>query len=392
MPVSRFIATSILVSAPHPPSPLVSPGINGPLIQSLYSSSGLAAPRPLFDESIDNSFRPSIAVIVGVLVMMFTLTFLLLLYAKHCKRNSGGERGSPLPTARARVSGVDRAVVESLPLLKFSSLNGMKEGLECAVCLSKFQQSETLRVLPKCKHAFHVDCVDTWLHAHSTCPLCRHRVEASDLLLAEEVRQAGRKSSASCSNWVDLREDGSVRIFVQRESIVEEEREKLATTTKKWRRESCGSSRRHSSVGLGCLPTFANGNIKDELLLEEAEMAESGQFVNRFAHRVRISDVIFQHRWSDFKPSDLTSLDSDCLLWKQGSGLVNGRVIPSFHKRCMSEITSFSCSSKSRTSNISQVAFADMDEKKTRTWLSIALSTIKWFAEREKQSVSDSPV
>jgi hypothetical protein len=345
----------------------------------------------LFDESIENSFRPSIAVIVGVLIMMFTLTFLLLLYAKHCKRNTAGdERGSALPASRQRVSGVDRAVVESLPLLKFSSLKGKKEGLECAVCLSKFQEPETLRVLPKCKHAFHVDCVDTWLHAHSTCPLCRHRVEARDVLLAEEVWQAGRKSSASSSNSIDLREDGPVRIFVQRETVIEEEREQCASRLRadnRRRREGCGSSRWESGVRFGCLQTFATGNMKDGLLFEAAEMADSGRFVHRFAHRITVSDVIFQHRWSDFKPSDLAALDSDRMLWKQGSGLVNGRMIPNSHRRSMSEITSFNSSSKSRTGNISQEVFPE----KTRTWLSIALSTIKWFAEREKQSVSDSP-
>lgn len=387
MPASRILSIPTSVSA-HPPSAFVGPSINGRLIQSLYGSAGVAAPRPLLDESIENTFRPSIAVIVGVLIMMFTLTFLLLLYAKHCKQNTAGdERGSTVPAARPRFSGVDRAVVDMLPLLKFSSLKGMKEGLECAVCLSRFQELETLRVLPKCKHAFHVDCVDTWLYAHSTCPLCRHRVEASDILLAEEVRPADRMSSTSSGNSMDLREDGSVRIFVQRELVIEEERGKCASryrTDNRWRGEICGSSWRESGLELG-------GNMKDRLLLETAEMADSGRFVHMFGHRIRVSNVIFQHRWSDFKPSDLLSLDSDRMLWKQGSGLVNGRIVSDFHRRSVSEITFFDSSSKPRTGKISPYAFPDLDKEKTRTWLSIALSTVKWFADREKQSTSVSP-
>ncbi|XP_039173490.1 RING-H2 finger protein ATL52-like [Eucalyptus grandis] len=34
-------------------------------------------------------------------------------------------------------------------------------------------EDETLRLLPKCNHAFHVPCIDTWLQSHTNCPLCR---------------------------------------------------------------------------------------------------------------------------------------------------------------------------------------------------------------------------
>ncbi|KAH6779481.1 hypothetical protein C2S52_010718 [Perilla frutescens var. hirtella] len=139
------------------------------------------------------AFKPGIAAIVGILTTMFSITFLLLLYVKHCKRGSSSYanttsstswRGYPYPPTR-RNSGIDRKVIESLPMFRFSSLRGQKEGLECAVCLNKFEADEVLRLLPKCKHAFHVECVDTWLEAHSTCPLCRYRVHPEDVLLLD---------------------------------------------------------------------------------------------------------------------------------------------------------------------------------------------------------------
>ncbi|KAF8404535.1 hypothetical protein HHK36_009422 [Tetracentron sinense] len=52
----------------------------------------------------------------------------------------------------------------------------MPELINCAVCLSKFEEGEEIREL-KCKHIFHKDCLDRWLqHDSATCPLCRSLV------------------------------------------------------------------------------------------------------------------------------------------------------------------------------------------------------------------------
>lgn len=46
----------------------------------------------------------------------------------------------------------------------------------CAVCLHEAVKGERLRKLPKCKHCFHVECIETWFKSHPTCPLCRTQV------------------------------------------------------------------------------------------------------------------------------------------------------------------------------------------------------------------------
>ncbi|GJN38563.1 hypothetical protein PR202_gb27618 [Eleusine coracana subsp. coracana] len=43
----------------------------------------------------------------------------------------------------------------------------------CSVCLGALEVGETVRLLPVCMHLYHVDCIDPWLDAHSTCPICR---------------------------------------------------------------------------------------------------------------------------------------------------------------------------------------------------------------------------
>ncbi|XP_004508196.1 RING-H2 finger protein ATL2-like [Cicer arietinum] len=70
--------------------------------------------------------------------------------------------------------GLDAAVISSLPTFNFSPKS---QAVECAVCLSEFEEGETGRVLPKCNHSFHIDCIDMWFQSHSTCPLCRAPVE-----------------------------------------------------------------------------------------------------------------------------------------------------------------------------------------------------------------------
>uniref|UniRef100_A0A0D9WQY5 RING-type E3 ubiquitin transferase n=1 Tax=Leersia perrieri TaxID=77586 RepID=A0A0D9WQY5_9ORYZ len=46
-------------------------------------------------------------------------------------------------------------------------------GRECAVCLGAVRDGEMVRRLPACEHVYHGECIDGWLAAHRTCPLCR---------------------------------------------------------------------------------------------------------------------------------------------------------------------------------------------------------------------------
>ncbi|XP_004509846.1 RING-H2 finger protein ATL46-like [Cicer arietinum] len=70
-------------------------------------------------------------------------------------------------------SGLDQAFIDALPLFLYKEIIGLKEPFDCAVCLCQFTEQDMLRLLPLCNHAFHVDCIDTWLLSNSTCPLCR---------------------------------------------------------------------------------------------------------------------------------------------------------------------------------------------------------------------------
>lgn len=69
-------------------------------------------------------------------------------------------------------SGVDPSAIATFPTYAYRCGAG---GLaaDCAVCLAAMEGEEMVRSLPNCMHIFHAECIDRWLHSHSTCPVCR---------------------------------------------------------------------------------------------------------------------------------------------------------------------------------------------------------------------------
>lgn len=45
----------------------------------------------------------------------------------------------------------------------------------CVICMINFEKEEEVRCL-KCKHLFHVDCIDEWLAKEKKCPVCKQEV------------------------------------------------------------------------------------------------------------------------------------------------------------------------------------------------------------------------
>ncbi|XP_060203177.1 RING-H2 finger protein ATL67-like [Lycium barbarum] len=70
--------------------------------------------------------------------------------------------------------GLDQAVINSYPKLVYSKRNGNGNDVVCSICLCDYKDSEMLRMLPDCKHYFHVMCVDAWLKLNASCPVCRN--------------------------------------------------------------------------------------------------------------------------------------------------------------------------------------------------------------------------
>ncbi|XP_010436553.1 PREDICTED: RING-H2 finger protein ATL17-like [Camelina sativa] len=116
-------------------------------------------------------------ILTATIIILFIVLFMIFLH--HYSRRSNLSRHVADPSTNAVVTtpgGLNPSVIKSLPEFTFSAATA-ETSMECRVCLSELEDSETCRVLPKCNHTFHIDCIDMWFHSHSTCPLCRSLVE-----------------------------------------------------------------------------------------------------------------------------------------------------------------------------------------------------------------------
>ncbi|KAF3441891.1 hypothetical protein FNV43_RR15806 [Rhamnella rubrinervis] len=385
-----------------------------------------------YHPDVSSELKPSIAVVIGILCVMFVLTFILLVYAKVCHRsesvhgNLQNQQG--LITRSSRFSGIDKTVIESLPFFRFSSLKGSREGLECAVCLSKFEDVEVLRLLPKCKHAFHINCIDHWLEKHSSCPLCRHRLSSDDLAIIAY----SNSMRFSLNNQSELREDSNIELFVQREESSHH-----------------GSSR--FSIG-SSFRKIEKGDKEEECLIQEEvdDDKEDQKVFHKRNHKIVVSDFMFKNRWSSVTSSDLMFLSSEMLNHMSSnrfssSDLTNEQLLTrrgieneetlkikeememkrSFEnkvstikkssdsvsipvivphdmasssttsrsvneKRSMSEITALSRYENLGVRNRVYESYSSRnnvkEERIRRLWLPIARRTVQWFASRENKS------
>ncbi|CAN7136282.1 RING-H2 finger protein ATL46 [Brassica rapa] len=140
-----------------------------------------------------NRISPAVLFVIVILAVLFFISGLLHLLVRFLIKHpspasasaSRSNRYPEISTSDAlqrqlqqlfhlNDSGLDQAFIDALPVFHYKELVGAsKEPFDCAVCLCEFTEKDKLRLLPTCSHAFHLNCIDTWLQSNSTCPLCR---------------------------------------------------------------------------------------------------------------------------------------------------------------------------------------------------------------------------
>lgn len=166
----------------------------------------------------------SMVIIIAVLFVAFIFLLSLSVYIRYCNPNAAnsGPSNAAAPQQPSK-RGLDPKVIESFPIFEYSDVKDLKYGeggggtLECAVCIAEFNNGDTLRLLPKCDHVFHPECIDAWLGAHSTCPVCRANLAPSHNELGKVTESTRLSASDGSQNQsrvetrisVDVEEGGS---------------------------------------------------------------------------------------------------------------------------------------------------------------------------------------
>ncbi|GMP61258.1 hypothetical protein CsSME_00023793 [Camellia sinensis var. sinensis] len=141
----------------------------------------------------------AIAIALGFLVLLSTVLLVSYVCLRHRRRQNlnpssttttttttSSDNGIILPRIifvaeddnednNNAVVGLDQAVINSYPRFPFSKDRGggINDSM-CSICLCEYREAEMLRMLPDCRHYFHLTCVDAWLKLNASCPVCRN--------------------------------------------------------------------------------------------------------------------------------------------------------------------------------------------------------------------------
>ncbi|KAJ3695239.1 hypothetical protein LUZ60_000616 [Juncus effusus] len=161
---------------------------------------------------------------VVALSLVITLVLFLHLYLRYVRRRRLREFRSRRANLLALASftgtpraetpkGLDLGIISSIRSFQYhnrsantsheESNSSVRE--DCAVCLSFLEEGDVVRMLPACHHVFHVGCIDKWLVANASCPVCR-----ADVNPTEQSVSVGQVSDVVTAESKDVEAEASV--------------------------------------------------------------------------------------------------------------------------------------------------------------------------------------
>ncbi|ONI02379.1 hypothetical protein PRUPE_6G194300 [Prunus persica] len=172
--------------------------------------------------------------------------------------------------------GLPQSVIDSITVCKYKKDEGLIEGTDCSVCLSEFEEDESLRLLAKCSHAFHIPCIDTWLRSHKNCPLCRAPIVCDIARDQESVpepisRDSGSRESIEVENLENNGGVGSLGSGTSEVGITDDENV-FAIPTEGRTAENSGKVLPSSTVAAGSRDPRALSDLTDNRRVTEEDI------------------------------------------------------------------------------------------------------------------------
>lgn len=169
------------------------------------------------DDDAGTTFSPLVIAIIAILASALLLVSYYTFVSKNCaslsfsrhpihfEEGAGGGGGAAATSVRREEwhvspsNGLEEALINKITVLRYKKEEGIVDGTDCSVCLGEFKEEDSLRLLPKCSHAFHLQCIDTWLKSHANCPLCRANIvlepdeHEEEMFMTIEVAEGSRE-------------------------------------------------------------------------------------------------------------------------------------------------------------------------------------------------------
>ncbi|KAM3219041.1 E3 ubiquitin-protein ligase ATL6-like [Capsicum annuum] len=193
-------------------------------------SKTVAQPQPTGSEFQYAKLSPPLAIIIIVLIAALFFMAAFSIYIRHCTQSSAisgsVRRALSMRRRAAAARGLEAAVIESFPVFTYAEVKDHQIGkgaLECAVCLNEFEDDETLRLIPKCDHVFHPECIDAWLQSHDTCPVCRANLKPQPGESPVQVPQLNQQEPGT--EQQQQNDDVSIRIVSEEDQQEQQQEE-----------------------------------------------------------------------------------------------------------------------------------------------------------------------
>lgn len=184
--------------------------LNSHRLPDVNSSSSSSSSHHHPTQLLDSDFLLVVAALLCALICVLGLVAVArCAWIRRIAQTSTTTTSGTAPPATNKA--LNKQVLNSLPKLTYSPahhhrhhhadeeeipgipLSGKLSVDDCAICLAELVSGDEIRLLPQCRHMFHVGCIDKWFKSHSSCPSCRVQVATPTSTTAKPKQQLCHK-------------------------------------------------------------------------------------------------------------------------------------------------------------------------------------------------------